>query len=114
MLPVELTRSSTARNATSYQRARLDKQNMIPAFEWTGEALYDVTNARIRACSAPGETPSLRSLIAPSVSDARLIESLRSLRVPRPLFKYCTGCWSSTATPTATKNPVWADFAGDV
>ena len=33
-----------------YQRARLDKQNMIPSLEWTGEALYDVANAGSAPC----------------------------------------------------------------
>jgi hypothetical protein len=107
MLPIELTRFIDREERDFYQRARLDKQNMIPAFEWTGEALYDVTNARIRACAAPGETPSLRSLISPSLSDARLIESLRSLRVPRRLFKYLYRLLVVHCNAHSDENPVW-------
>ena len=71
MLPIELTRFIDREERDFYQRARLDKQNMIPSFEWSGEALYDVTNARIRACAAPGETPSLRALISTRTSPTR-------------------------------------------
>jgi hypothetical protein len=107
MLPIELTRFIDREERDFYQRARLDKQNMIPAFEWTGEALYDVTNARIRACAAPDETPSLRALIAPSLSDARLIESLRSLRVPRRLFKFLYRLLVVHCNAHSDENPVW-------
>jgi hypothetical protein len=107
MLPVELTRFIDREERDFYQRARLDKQNMIPAFEWTGEALYDVTNARIRACASPGATPSLRMLIAPSLSDARLIEALRSLRVPRRLFKYLYRLLVVHCNAHSDENPVW-------
>ena len=47
MLPIELTRFIEREERDFYQRARLDKQNMIPSFEWTGEALYDVATARL-------------------------------------------------------------------
>lgn len=88
MLPIELTRFIEREDRDFYQRARLDKQNMIPSFEWTGQALYDVTNARIRACAAPGAQPSLRGMISSNISDPRLIEALRSLRVPRRVLKF--------------------------
>jgi hypothetical protein len=74
-------------NREFYQRARLDKQNMVPTLAWTGEALYDVANSRLQACSN-GSKPTLRDLIDPSVSDRRLVDALRSLRVPRHLFKF--------------------------
>ncbi len=35
---------------------------MIPSLEWTGEALYDVANARLRACAVDGKSPTLRDL----------------------------------------------------
>ena len=71
-----------------YQRARLDKQNMVPSLEWTGEALYDLANARIRSCGVDGQQPTLRSLLDDSITDERLIDAFRSLRVPRHLFKF--------------------------
>lgn len=71
-----------------HQRARIDKQNMIPSLDWTGEALYDLANARLAACASSGQTPNLRSLFAADVTDQRLVDAFRSLRVPRNLFKF--------------------------
>lgn len=88
MAPLELTRFIEREERDFYQKARLDKQNMIRSFEWTGQALYDVANARIRACSNDGQGPTLRRLLDDSLSDQRLIEAFRSLRVPRHLFKF--------------------------
>ena len=51
LLPIELAYFIEREDRDFYQRARLDKQNMVPSLEWTGEALYDVANARIKACA---------------------------------------------------------------
>jgi hypothetical protein len=88
MLPIELTRFIEREERDFYQRARLDKQNMIPSFEWTGEALFDVATARVKACAKPGATPTLADLFEPGVTQHRLIDAFRSLRVPRRLFKF--------------------------
>jgi len=114
MLPVELTRFIDREERDFYQRARLDKQNMIPAFEWTGEALYDVTNARIRACSAAGRNAE------PAFAD-------RAVRVGRPTDRIAPLAPRAAAAvqvpvpaagrplqrPQRRKSGV-ADFAGDV
>ncbi len=42
LLPIELSQYIDREDRDFYQRARLDKQNLIPSLEWTGEALYDV------------------------------------------------------------------------
>lgn len=88
LLPIELSQKIDREDRDFYQRARLDKQNMIPSLEWTGEALYDVANARLKACAAPGANPSLRDLFQDTVSDRRLLDILRALRVPRHMFKF--------------------------
>lgn len=88
MLPIELTQFLEREDADFYQRARLDKQNTVRSLEWTGQALYDVTNARLQACAADGATPTLRDLFEEGVSDQRLMDALRSLRVPRAAFKF--------------------------
>ena len=88
LLPIELSYFIDREDRDFYQRARLDKQNMIPSLEWTGEALYDVAQARLKACAAAGATPSLRDLFDESITDRRLIDAFRGLRVPRHLFKF--------------------------
>ena len=58
LLPIELSRFIEREQQDFFQRSRLDKQNMVPSLEWTGEALFDLANARVRACAKPG--PSRR------------------------------------------------------
>ncbi len=88
MLPIELRRFVDREDRDFYQRARLDKQNMIPSLQWTGSALYDLASSRISAVATQGSTPNLRSLFDESVIDQRLIEGFQSLRTPRHLFKF--------------------------
>lgn len=88
LLPVELSDYVEKEDRDFYQRARLDKQNLVPSLEWTGEALYDLAAARVRACSEDGSAGKLRELFDESISDQRLTDAFRSLRVPRHLFKF--------------------------
>ncbi|MBW3597617.1 MAG: hypothetical protein KY475_10115 [Planctomycetes bacterium] len=107
MLPIELTQFLEREDAEFYQRARLDKQNTVRSLEWTGQALYDVTNARIKACAADGAAPTLRDLFAPGLSDERLIEALRSLRVPRAAFKCLYRMLVTHCNAHTDMNPAW-------
>ena len=107
LLPVELTSYIDREDREFYQKARLDKQNMIPSLEWTGEALYDVANARLKACAKPGANPSLSSLFDDSVSERRLFEALRSLRVPRHLFKFMYRLLVSHCNAHTDDDPSW-------
>ncbi len=89
LLPIELSHYIDREDRDFYQRARLDKQNMIPSLEWTGEALFDVASARLKACAAA--TVSRRHCAICSTNrsaSARLIDAFRGLRVPRHLFKF--------------------------
>jgi hypothetical protein len=88
LLPRELSDYLQREDRDFYQRARLDKQNMVPSLEWTGQALYDLANARIKSCGVNGKQPTLRSLLDDRITDERLIDSFRALRVPRHLFKF--------------------------
>jgi hypothetical protein len=107
MVPIELTRFVEREDRDFYQRARLDKQNMIRAFEWSGEALYDVATARIRACASNGASPSISDLFDDSISEQRLIESMRSLRVPRHLFKFLYHLLVRHCNAHTDQHPVW-------
>ncbi|HEY2414710.1 MAG TPA: hypothetical protein VGI40_20865 [Pirellulaceae bacterium] len=107
MLPIELTRFIEREERDFYQRARLDKQNMIPSFEWTGEALFDIANARLRACAKSGTTPKLADLFDPGVTQGRMIDAFRSLRVPRRLFKFLYTLIASQCNAHTDQQPVW-------
>ena len=107
MFPIELRRFIDREDRDFYQKARLDKQNMIPSLQWTGAALYDLASARIQACATDGKSPTLRSLFDESVSDQRLIEGFRTLRVPRHLFKFLYRLLVDHCNAYTDDNPKW-------
>jgi hypothetical protein len=88
MLPQELHRDVERESREFHERARLDKQNVIPSFQWTGESLYDLTRARMLACAASGRQVEPKDLFVDSVSYQRLLSVFQSLRVPRHLFRF--------------------------
>ncbi len=107
LLPIELANSMQQEGHDFFQRARLDKQNMIPSLEWTGAALYDLANVRVAACSKEGAKPQLQDLFEESVSSARLIEAFGALRVPRHLFKFLHRVLVAHCQSFVSSQPVW-------
>jgi len=88
MLPQELHRDVERETREFHERARLDKQNVIPAFQWTGESLYDLARARMLACGAENQSPEPKDLFADEISYERMLSAFQSLRVPRHLFRF--------------------------
>ncbi|MBX7071823.1 MAG: hypothetical protein K1X71_01635 [Pirellulales bacterium] len=107
LLPIELSYYINREDRDFYQRARLDKQNMVPSLEWTGEALYDVANARLRACANNGRAPKVRDLFDESINDRRLIDAFRGLRVPRHLFKFLYRAMAAHCNAHTEDQPAW-------
>ncbi len=107
LLPIELSQFIDREDRDFYQRARLDKQNLIPSLEWTGEALFDVATARLRACAADGNSPALRDLFDESVSERRMIDAFRGLRVPRHLFKFMYRLFVAHCNAYTDDAPCW-------
>lgn len=88
MLPQELHRDVERESREFHERARLDKQNVIPAFQWTGESLYDLARARMMACAADGRSVEPQELFDDQISYQRMLTAFQSLRVPRHLFRF--------------------------
>jgi hypothetical protein len=88
LLPEELYRFVEREDEQFNQRARLDKQNLVSSLEWSGETLYDIASARVKAAGVGTPPATLAQLFDDSVDQRRLIDGLRSLRVPRQLFKF--------------------------
>lgn len=107
LLPIELSQFIDREDRDFYQRARLDKQNMVPSLEWTGEALFDLASARLRACALPGSSPSLMELFDPSIDERRLTDAFRSLRVPRHLFKFMYRLFVAHCNAHTDDAPSW-------
>lgn len=89
LLPAAVKYYLDRQEAEFYQRSRLDKQNLVPALDWTGESLYDISNDRLRACVAEGKpSPEIDALFADDVTREQLVDTFTQLRVPRHLFKF--------------------------
>ncbi len=54
LLPLELRHELYRERNDFFQVARLDKQNLVERLIWSGATLYDLCNARLRACLKPG------------------------------------------------------------
>lgn len=107
LLPIELSQFLDREDRDFYQRARLDKQNLIPSLEWSGEALFDVASARLKACALPGNTPSLKEMFDPSIDERRLMDAFRGLRVPRHLFKFMYRLFVAHCNAYTDESPSW-------
>jgi hypothetical protein len=112
LLPIELERLVDREDRDFHQRARLDKQNMIRSLAWTGQSLYDMAIARIKACAVDGSTPGLAGLFDQSVDGRRLIDAFASLRVPRHLFKFMYRLFTAHCNSHSDENPVWQISSG--
>ncbi|MBN1588446.1 MAG: hypothetical protein JW888_02935, partial [Pirellulales bacterium] len=107
LLPSELTDFVDRETADFHQRARLDKQNLVRSLQWTGESLLDLAGSRLEACAAEGSKPTLRGLLDESISDTRLLDAMRSLRVPRHLFKFLYQAMVAHCNAHTDAQPAW-------
>lgn len=107
LLPIELERLIDRQDRDFHQRARLDKQNLVRSLEWTGQSLYDVANARIKACAAEGSSPALADLFDESIDDRRLMIAFGGLRVPRHLFKFMYRLFTHHCNAYSDEDPRW-------
>lgn len=107
LLPAELLEHLNREDRDFHQRARLDKQNVVPSLDWTADSLTDLANARLAACSDGEATPTVRDLIDPAVSDQRIADALRSLRTPRHLFKFLFRLISTHCNEHTEQDPSW-------
>jgi hypothetical protein len=112
LLPIELERQLDRQEREFYQRARLDKQNLIRSLAWTGQSLYDLANARLRACVPNGQAPVLADLFAAEVDERRLKEASAMLRVPRQLFKFIYRLLTTHCNAHSDREPVWTISSG--
>ena len=113
LLPAELTQFIDREDRDFYQRARLDKQNLVPSLNWTGPALYDLANTRIAACSSVEPPKKLTALLDESISVNRLFESLQMLRVPRHMFRFIYRAIVSHCNHHSDDAPEWRISAAD-
>ncbi len=108
LLPSDMAPFLQKQERDFYERSRLDKQNLIMSLNWSGESLYDMTNDRIRACSAKEGAPAnVQDLFDETVSKGMLIDTFSRLRVPRHLFKFFHKLIVDHCTRFTEDDPKW-------
>jgi len=112
LLPIELERLVDRQSPEFHQRARLDKQNLVRSLAWTGQSLYDLAAARLKACAADGRSPVLGDLFDPEIDARRLMEAFAALRVPRHLFKFMYRLFTAHSNAHSDESPVWRISSG--
>ncbi|GIW74561.1 MAG: hypothetical protein KatS3mg103_1083 [Phycisphaerales bacterium] len=108
LLPIELRHALYRESSAFFQEARLDKQNLVDRLSWTGAMLYDLCDARLKACLKPGATPiSLVDLFAEDVTERDLVDALDQMHQPRDAFKFLYQCLSEHCSNVTAGQQAW-------
>lgn len=108
LLPMELRHAVFRESTRFFQEARLDKQNLIERLSWTGATLYDLCNARLRACLTDESSDlSLLELFAEDVSRQDLVDALDQMHQPRDAFKLLYRCLSEHCSNVTHEEQQW-------
>lgn len=108
LLPIELRHALFKESSAFFQEARLDKQNLVERLSWSGPMLYDLCNARLAACRAPGAKPiSLRDLFADDVGRQDLVDALDQMHQPRDAFKFLYRCLTEHCSNVTAEQEDW-------
>jgi hypothetical protein len=106
LLPNELQYFLDRETREFNERARLDKQNFIGNFDWTGEALFDVSVARMKACGN-GDRATPMQLLDEKITETRMLSAMQSLRTPRNLFRFLYRLISEHCKAHRSSEPVY-------
>jgi hypothetical protein len=89
LLPSDLYPYIQSEKQEFRDRARLDKQKLVPSLVWTGQALEDMVNDRMATCAPEAAVkPTLRTLVDEQVTNDELSNHLAQLKIPRHVFKF--------------------------
>ncbi|RMH14729.1 MAG: hypothetical protein D6695_00405 [Planctomycetota bacterium] len=108
LLPIELRYALFKESSSFFQEARLDKQSLIERLTWTGAMLYDLCNARLRACLDPEAEPiSLLDLFADDVTRQDLVDALDQMHQPRDALKFLYRCLNEHCSNVTAEEGLW-------
>lgn len=107
LLPGELYHFMEKESKSFHDRARLDKQNVIPSLSWSGEALFDLVTARLSACQTGSEKYTIMDLLDSKIDKNHVLNSFEKLRVPRHLFKFLYRLLAEHDKSFTVENPNW-------
>lgn len=116
LLPIELRHALFKESSAFFQEARLDKQSLVERLSWTGAMLYDLCDARLKACLEPaarevrpdGQGPiGLLDLFAEDVTARDLVDALDQMHQPRDAFKFLYACISEHCSNVTAEQAQW-------
>jgi hypothetical protein len=108
LLPGELYPYVQSEKQEFRDRARLDKQKLVPSLAWTGQSLEDLINDRLAACVTEGaEKPKLRDLLDERITDPEISNHLSQLQIPRHVFKFFYQLISTHCNNHTEGSPQW-------
>ena len=108
LLPGDLRHLLWREEVDFFQRARLDKQNMIERLVWSGPTLYDVCSKRLSICrEAEAESITLTDLFDTDVTRQELIDALEQMRQPRDCFKFLYQLIQEHCANVTAEQPTW-------
>ena len=108
LLPIELRYALFKESSAFFQEARLDKQNLIERLSWTGSMLYDLCDARLKACRAADAPPmTLMDLFAEDVAGRDVVDALDQMHQPRDAFKLLYRCLSEHCSNVTADQGEW-------
>jgi hypothetical protein len=112
LLPIELRHALFKESSAFFQEARLDKQSLVERLNWTGAMLYDLCDARLKACLDPAALAkdgpiSLLDLFAEDVTARDLVDALDQMHQPRDAFKFLYACISEHCSNVTAEQQQW-------
>jgi hypothetical protein len=108
LLPIELRHALFKESSAFFQEARLDKQSLVERLTWTGPMLYELCDARLRACLEPGAPPiALLDLFAEDVTGRDLVDALDQMHQPRDAFKFLYACIAEHCSNVTVEHNAW-------
>ncbi|MDA0294757.1 MAG: hypothetical protein O3A31_02180 [Planctomycetota bacterium] len=88
LLPLELRELLNRESSDFFRQARLDKQNLVEKLTWSGATLFDLCNARMKACATAEASPGLMKLFHKDVDRREVVDALDQMQQPRDAFKF--------------------------
>jgi hypothetical protein len=112
LLPIELRHALFKESSAFFQEARLDKQSLVERLNWTGAMLYDLCDARLKACLDPRALAtdgpiSLLDLFAEDVTARDLVDALDQMHQPRDAFKFLYACIGEHCSNVTAEQEQW-------
>lgn len=107
LLPIELRYLVRRESEDFFMQARLDKQHLVDRLAWTGSALYDLANLRLRACRNDDGPFALSDLFDESVTTQDVVDALDQMQQPRDAFKLLYHVIHEHCSNMPNDNPIW-------